>query len=409
MTVKLSDILSETNETARNSTTGTLDNTKRTRAINRILQELQDFADWKFTRRTKTFYFIDGVYEYSLQNHVGASCQDNDGSTSIPDFKNPYDLRPIEQSDISLDYQDDKRVRENVRRNRFNYEYAVDNDLLIVGYPKQVSAQLHDCDSLTANGTWTASGDASNLTIDDVIYEEGSGSLNFDTTAGTSLIITNPSLASKNYTTLQNKSYLTLKVWLPTITNFTSIEVRWGSDASNYWSKTETAPAGNRDLKVGKNLFAFRWGDATQTGSPDVTAIDYLQIRITYASAVTDTDFRIDDIRIGKEVEMELDYYSLAMVRDTAGDYQLEFDPTNVTQTDELLGDSTARRCVVSGTTYELFKIIGGKAERDRTDNKKEYDALKMELFKKAGERIRRPGKILNFPGRHSRGDKKSI
>lgn len=397
MSVLLSALLAELPEVTRNSTGSSLDNTKRTRGINRILQDLQDFADWKGTRRTKTFYFIDGVSEYSLENYIGATCQDNDGSTSILDFKNGYDLRPISNTDKSLNFNEDPReVRERIRRERRIGEYAVDNDTLVVGYYRQTSAQIHNCDSLTANGTWAASGDATNLTIDSVEYSEGSGSLNFDVTAGTSLILTNSTLTAKDLTELQNKSHLTLKAWLPTITNFTSIRVRLGSASGAYWEKTETVPAGAQSLVVGENLFAFRWASASETGSPDFSAVDYIQIVITYSSAVTDTDFRIDDIRIGKEVEMELEYYSLAMVKDTAGDYQLEFNPDSVTQTDELL-DPSMRNCVIEGAKHEMFEIIGGKSERDRTDSYKKYETKRMQLFKRSGVRVRRGAKTLNF------------
>lgn len=401
MGVTLANLLTETKDKNRNSTTGALDNAKRTRAINRVLQDLQDFADWDFTKRTKTFYFIDGVYEYSLENYVGCTCYDNDGTTEIPDFKNPYDLRPIKDADKSLSYKEAKDVRENIRRNRFIREYSVDNGVLIVGYPRQTSAQIHNCDSLTANGTWAASGDASNLGIDEVTYSEGNGALNFDVSAGTSLIITNSSLSAYDFSELQNVSAITMDIWLPTITNFTSVRLRFGSSSGDYWEVTATVPAGNASLKTGKNKFAFRWVDASETGTPDATAIDYMQIVLTYSASTTDTDFRIDDIRIGREVEMELEYYSLAMVTQADGDYQLEFDADEVDQTDLLLGGSTARRTVVQGATYEGFEIIGGKSERDRTDSFKIYENLKMTLLKKAGKRIRRPTKVLNFPGRH--------
>lgn len=404
MSVTLAALLSDSTEKTRNSTTGTLDNTKRTRAINRVLQDLQDFADWDFTRRQKTFYFIDGVTEYSLQNYVDATCLDNDGSTEIGDFKNPYDLRPT-TAGKSLGFKEAKDVRENIRRNRSLGEYAIDNGVLVINYPRQTSLEVHNCDSLTANGTWAASGNATNLTIDEVNYHTSPGSLNFDTSAGTSLILTNSSLTSMNLETLQNTSHLTMQVWLPTITNFSSIRVRLGSSSGAYWEKTETAPAGSATLATGKNLFAFRWADATETGSPDWSAVDYIQIVITYSSGVTATDFRIDDIRIGQEVEMELDYYSLAMAQNTSGTYQLEFNPDAATSTDVLLGAVTARRTVIQGTAYELFEIIGGKSERDRTDSYKIYERKRSELFARCGRRLRRPSRVLNFPSRRSTHD----
>lgn len=400
MSVVLSEILSEITEKTRNSTSGALDNAKRTRSINRVLEDLQDYADWDFSRRTKGFDFIDGVNEYSLLNYISCSCLDNDGSSSILDFKNPYDLRLKDGTNIPFAYADVKSVRSNIGRGRSINEYAIDNGLLVINYPRQTSALLHNCDSLTADGTVSASGDATNLTIDTVEYEEGSGSLNFDISAGTAPIITFSGFETKDFTTLQNKSHLIARVYLPTITNFTSVTLRWGSSASDYWSKTETTPAGNVALRVGWNIFAFKWGDATETGSPVVSAIDYARVSLAYSSAVTDTDFRIDDIRIGESTEMELDYYSLAMVKTTGGSYQLEFNPDSITMTDELLGGSTARNTITTGAIHECFEIIGGKSERDRTDTFKKYEKKKIDLCKKSGRRLRREMKVLNFQRR---------
>lgn len=395
MSVPLSALLAEIPEKNRNSTTGTLDNTKRTRGINRTLQDLQDYADWGFTRRTKTFNFIAGVNEYSLENYVGCTCLDNDGETSIPDFKNPHDLRPLDGGK-SLAWHEDKEVRENIRRGKSIQEYAVENDLLIVNYPRGASGQVHNCDSLTADGTWAASGNASNLTVDELEYKEGTAALNFDA-AGTSLILTNSTLTAQDYSELKNKSHMLVWVYLPSITNFSSIGLRWGSSASAYWEKTETRPAGQRALQAGWNLFAFRWASATETGSPDAAAVGYLRIALTYSSSVTATDFRVDDIRIGKEVQMELDYYSLAMVKDASGSYQLEFNADDVTMTDTLLGVTTARKTVVQGAVHDLFEIIGGKSERDRTDSFKKYEQSKLQLRKRAGRPIRRPIRRLDF------------
>lgn len=402
MAVNLTALLTEVTDVARNSTTGALDNNKRTRAFNRVLLDLQDYADWDFTKRTKTFYFIDGVNEYSLENFVGCTCQDNDGSTSINDFKNPYDLRTID-ANSPFKYKEVKDVRYDIRYNRTAYKYGVDNDTLVVNFPRQVSAQLHNCDSLTANGTWTASGDATNLTADSVGYKEGSASLNFDVSAGTSLILTNSTLSSKNLTQLQNKSHFVLWVYLPTTTNFTSVGLRFGSSASAYWEKVETLPAGSNALVVGWNRFAFRWADATQTGSPDVTAMNYLRVALTYSASTTDTDFRIDDIRVGQETEMELEYYSKAMVQDVAGDHQLEFNASAVTGTDTLLGDTDARRTLIKGAEMELFHIIGGKSQRDLDNARNDYEKKKVDLLKKSGHRLRKPAKTLNFPGRRGR------
>ena len=110
------------------------------------------------------------------------------------------------------------------------------------------------------------------------------------------------------------------------------------------------------------------------TGSPDASAVKYARITITYSEAITDTDFRLDDLRVGQSVKMELEYFSEAFVETTGGSIQLEFNPDAVTQTDLLRGARDARKAIVEGTVYELFRIIGGKAERDRTDALRSYE-----------------------------------
>lgn len=400
MNTTLEDLFSEINDNIRNITTGSLDNLKRVRAVNWVLQDLQSFGDWNTSRRTKEFEFIGGLSEYSLKNLIETTALANDGSTDVSDFKNPYDLRIIDEANRPFEYRDIKDVRSHIQNRRVFNEYGRDGDLLIINHPKSTSNLVHNCDSLTANGIWTASGNASNLTIDEVVFKQGSGSLNFDS-AGTSLILTNTTLSpSFDLSTLENKSTWLVWVYLPTLTNFSSVGLRWGGDVTtNYWEKTETARASGESLQVGWNQFAFRWADATPSGTPVSTAIDSLRVEITYSSSVTDTDFRVDDIKVSKTKTFALDYYSHSLVQTTGEDRQVEFEITP-TLTDELLGGLDLRNAVVLGSTWRLFKMIGGKRERDEVDAKTDYLNARLETRKKVGHRLRRPIQKLKFPSR---------
>lgn len=393
----LQELLAELTEINRNATTGALDNAKRIRALNWSLGDLQNEADWEITRRTKEFSFIGGIYEYSLKNYIGSVCYDNNGSTEISDFKNPYDLRLVDDAHKIFAFRTPKEVRYHIQQTRSIREFAIDGDLIIINYPRKTSELIHDGDSLTANGTWSASSDAINLTIDEVEYKEGDGCLNFDVSAGTSLVLTNSSLSAVDLSDFKNKSHWTLLVYLPTITNFSSIAFKWGSSASAYWSKTETLPANKESLETGWNKFAFKWGDATETGSPDENAIDYLQITITYSSATTDTDFRIDDIRVSETQDMEFEYYSLAMVKQSGGSYQLEFNADSATMTDKLIGGNTLRNAVIEGATYRCFRMVGGKRERDETDAFMLYEKQKKACKTKIGHNLRKAMRQVIF------------
>jgi hypothetical protein len=397
--VSLGDLLTELPEVTRKSTTGALDNSKRTRALNRILQDLQSETDLDIWRRTIEFDYIDGITEYSLNNYIDATCLNSDGSEEIGDFKSPYDLRLKKNNLIPIKYKESKEVRLDISRAKAIREYSVDveADVLVINYPALASAVIHDCDSLTALGTVAAADSASNLTLDENVYEEGSGSFNFDL-SGTVATLTISLTTPLDLSALENKAFLTLFVDLPTITNLTSIRARFGSSAAAYWEKTETVPVGG-DLQVGRNQFAFSWANASQTGTPDDEAIDYISISITYSQSTTDTDFRIDNIRMAESTKMELEYYSLATVETSAGLPQLEFNADAVTQSDLLRGGNNARLALIKGGRYECFFIIGGKSERDRTDSYKEYEIEKRKLIRKHGSPVRRQSKRLGFAG----------
>jgi len=393
--VTLQNLLTEITELTRNATSGALDNSKRTRALNWVIQDLQGYCDWEPSRRTKEFDFIGGISEYSLKNHVGATCLDNDGATSVLDFKTPYDLRLSEDSHKEFSFRDVKDVRSHIRNGRDINEYGIDGDLIVINYPALSSALIHACDSLTADGTWVASGDASNLTIDEVEYKEGNGALNFDS-AGTSLILTNASLTALNLSGYKDISAWTLWVYLPDVSDFSSIALKWGSSASAYWEKTETARVDGLDLEAGWNQFKFLWKDATPTGTPDDEAIDYLQITITYSASITDTDFRVDDIRIAKTKDMKLNYYSYGLVKNSSGAFQKEFNADDVTMTDKL-ADDKLRNVMIEGSVYRCFRIVGGARERDETDSFTQYEKQKLQVRKLLGHKSRRPTKVFKF------------
>ena len=89
---------------------------------------------------------------------------------------------------------------------------------------------LNECDSLTGNGTW--SGTATNLSIDNVNYAAGSGSLTFNLPATASSYVETTIPTGIDLTAHENQSVMFFWVYLPVAANFTSVSLRWGSDSS---------------------------------------------------------------------------------------------------------------------------------------------------------------------------------
>jgi len=216
----------------------------------------------------------------------------------------------------------------------FSVDYQKELDFLLVKYAQSGQTQLlNACDSLTNNGTWAAEGstDAQNVTIDTLNYKSGGGALSFDVSVSLSgnnyAGVQNSTMTAVDLTSYSGKGTGLVWVYIPSITNLTSFTLRWGSDSSNYYSQTVTTQYNGLALRNGWNRLGFRWSTATTTGSPTVTAIDYLLFRATYtASYSSQTGFLVDDIRFDNPTYMELSYYSNEFVKDASGNYQQYFE-----------------------------------------------------------------------------------
>lgn len=161
------------------------------------------------------------------------------------------------------------------------------------GKPLPDSVELiNACDAVT---DWAVANDATNLTLDTTNEIRGTGALNFDMAAYSAGQGTLTLTAGSTVDISAEKGYVGFWVNFPTgyTTDLTSIQLRIGSDSSNYYSWTLTNPP------EGENTFiVLQFADATTTGLPDDAAIDYTQFIITTAAGYTGyTDFIIDDIR----------------------------------------------------------------------------------------------------------------
>lgn len=181
---------------------------------------------------------------------------------------------------------------------------------------------IHQLDSITANGTWAVGGDGDNLTQDTLNKIVGSASLNFDLDgSSTEGYIENSDMDEVDLSDEEDIGKIFVRVYLPNPSAITSITLRWGSSSSAYWSVTVTSPHDQDSFKTGWNILAFDWNGATETGSPDSSAIDYLRVTITY-EGTADTDFRVDRIACSVGEIWEMVYYSKYLFRTSGGTWQ---------------------------------------------------------------------------------------
>jgi len=179
---------------------------------------------------------------------------------------------------------------------------------------------VNDISDITDNGTWAVGGSASNLAVDNQNYVYGGGSLSLNLPSGAGYL-ENSTMSQLDLTTYLNQGTFFLYVYMPTASQFTSVNLRWGSDSSNYYSVTATTTQQNTAFQNGWNLLQFAWLGATVTGTPTVTAIDYMRITMNTTATQTAAKVNYSTVALGNVLEYE--YYSKYLFRDaTTGAFQ---------------------------------------------------------------------------------------
>lgn len=178
---------------------------------------------------------------------------------------------------------------------------------------------ITNADNTTDNGTWTATAPATNITNNNINYVNGNGSIQFNLSSGSNPqtgYIENSTLDAVDLTEYLNQGTLFAWVFLPTASDFTSVNLRWGSDTSNYYSKSATTNQSGNAFVDGWNLLAFTWLGSTTTGSPDVTSINTLRVSFTY-NGTAQTAVLVNGITCQLGTIYDIQYYSKFLFRDS--------------------------------------------------------------------------------------------
>lgn len=272
--------------------------------VNRAARELLLDSDPAETVRISNLSDVvySGVYDYSL----------------------PADLKG--NKIINIWQTSDTQNGKFTRRGREQFNYDKENDTFSIRnnsgikslrLSKSIGCKsvLNSCNSLTEGGTWSVGGDASNLTLDNLYYVNNGGSLNFGLSgAGTTGYIDVSLTNSIDLSDYEDIGAVFAWVYLPDESIITSITLTWGSDSSNYWEATATE-AIDGAFKNGWNLVSVNWNGATETGTGDSSAIDYLKVLVTY-DGTAETDIRVGGI-IGRYGDIfQIEYYSKYLFAD---------------------------------------------------------------------------------------------
>lgn len=321
MAVTVANIITNVDTYFGDSSTDRISQAERFQAITEATAWLLEELGNDHAIKTYTLDYLDTIHYYKV-------------TSGITDLLASADLRrAVDDHTISALHKSSKDLAEDIGQNSLDFAWSIErrnaDTFVVVNLDtKNKAKSISDFDSSTdGGGTWsadTSGSDATNVTFDTVEFKSGSASLNFDLDVSQSgndyATIQNTTLTQIDLSDWEDLGAWLFEAYIPDATNITSYTLFWGSDTSNYWSATKTTDIDGSAWTDGWNTVKVNWSDATATGSPDATAIDYIAIRVTYDGAqADDTDFRLDNLRIAKPETLTYHYVSWDVGEDTNG------------------------------------------------------------------------------------------
>ncbi len=175
---------------------------------------------------------------------------------------------------------------------------------------------INQAESITANGTWSLGGNATSLSVNNTNFVSSAGSLQFNlTTSGTTGTITNSTSSSVDLSNYTNQGTFFFYTYLPSGTAITSMQLKIGSSSSNYYTATATVNQQGNAFVRGWNLIAYNWATMTTVGSPNSSALTYIQITYT-TDGTLQTAVLLDNVTFNLGQVLEIEYYSKYVFRD---------------------------------------------------------------------------------------------
>ena len=355
MAITLGNLNTLINDRRRDTTSSSIDiNQEGFRAINSTLDLWQQMHDWPWTLKEQEITYHEGITRYDLNS----------------DFKVPSDMyykkgpRTAEFSFVSPNNFDTSTLKTR----RFAAETKNQTEQLRLKAQGD-KAQINTASHATLEGTWTAGGHISNVTTDTNEAFDLAASVNFDY-SGTSGTLTNSNFTAVDISKYESRGAFYFNMFFPTITNFTSATLKIGSDASNYWTTTITTDYIGDTIATGWNKLKGTFD--TAVGTPDATAIDYIQITLAYSSSTTDTDFRIENFFVSEDTPIILLYYSLNMVETSAGTATANFTSTASTSDTFLASGSWdyVKEPFIDSALELIFWMTGEQTDRAKSEQR---------------------------------------
>lgn len=273
-------------------------------AFSRAARVLVSKAKIPETQGTENLLLYSGVTDYLINEAIFG--------TAI------LDIRPQGISRNSWDFVYHKYGDDFDRTKQFHslgtqiaFDYSNGTPIIRIVTNKTIPKMI--LDTMTDSTTWTPSASVTNVFTDTSWYYQQPSSIRFNLANAGSAGYLEKTLSNPiNLTGYQGTAVAFLAVEIPTA-NVTSYELRIGSDASNYYTITNTAGTLGNVLNEFM-LVAFDLSLATTTGTPDITKIKYLRVTLNYNGTAM-TNVRIGYLFISLPSPAQILYSSAGFFR----------------------------------------------------------------------------------------------
>lgn len=215
-------------------------------------------------------------------------------------------------------------------------------------------------DGMTDTDDWTLSGNATGLAQDTTVFYHEPGSLRFNlTAAGTQALMTKTLDNALDLTDYEGVGVAFLAIYMPNQTAapapITSVSAKIGSSATDYYQVTATEGFLGAFYANDFLLIAFDLAGVAATGSPDFSAVDYIQVAINFNGTAV-ANVRLGDFFISLPSAHEVLFYSPAVFVNGDSDASAEI----TSDEDVILFHNASYNIYVQEAAREVAKNQGG-------------------------------------------------
>ncbi len=195
----------------------------------------------------------------------------------------------------------------------YNVTFRYDNGQQIMRVAQNKTVQAVTLDGMSQTTDWVASGGASGLAQDNTVYWHQPAALRFNlAAAGSPGVLTKTLTNALDLSDYAGVGVIFLANMFPAGSEVTGITLRIGSSPTDYYEIAVTRGFLGAFPTNQFALTAFNLAGVAPTGSPDMSAVNYVQLSVAYGAAAQ-ANVRFGDLWIALPSANQLLFYTPAV------------------------------------------------------------------------------------------------